>query len=208
MKKITLILILGVILTTKSFPQLNPIMNLSWQQWYIMPYNYFRLTWDPPEMSSSDLLGDTLMGYNVYRDQVLYRFQTETLLNHEEGGGNCGEDFIWYNWGMPFFIHVTAVYNSSHQESIYNDSAYCPGLAIGISSINLQTPYLYPNPTTGRVKLNSPNIKDVRIYDQKGSLILHILENSEFDLSSFPSGAYFAKFIINRQEFVEKILLY
>jgi len=201
MKKITLLLTIILIASLQSFCQLNPINNLYWNHWYVCPNNYFILTWGTPDPGS-----DTLMGYNVYRNNELYRFQTETILNHEEYGGNCNEDFIAYNSG-DFWIHVTALYNSSYEESIYLDSAYCDGILIGVNEKQNLKKHLYPNPSYGIVHVSLPDVKIIYIADQTGRITRKINNDEIIDLRSYPQGIYYIRLITDRETYCEKVLL-
>ncbi|MCK4678052.1 MAG: T9SS type A sorting domain-containing protein [Bacteroidales bacterium] len=201
MKKLTLTIIIGMTVILQSFGQLNPINNLEWNHWYICPNNYFILSWDFPDPSL-----DTLIGYNIYRDTELYRFQTETSLYHTEAGGNCGVDFVAFSG--DFWIHVTAVYNSTYLESNYIDSAYCYGFYIGIDERIQPKLKLFPNPATGIIKVDiQKNIKRILIINQSGIIVQENKEKIEIDLSNFPKGIYFIKVITEQGEFVEKIIL-
>jgi hypothetical protein len=169
----------------------------------VCPNNFFRLTWEPPSASQ-----DTLIGYNVYREDELYRFQTETILNHEEsGGGNCPEDFVMYNGGQAFWIHVTAIYNSTQLESDYIDSVYCYGFAIRIEERRQSNLILHPNPTTGKIKVDIKEIKRILIIDQTGKIIKENKGKKEIDLSDYPKGMYFIKVMTYQGWFIEKIIL-
>ena len=121
-------IIAGFLLVSSSFAQLNPIQNLDLDHWYIYPNNYFILSWEEPDPSE-----DTLMGYNVYRENDLYCFTSELSLYHTPGASNCGEDFLIYGGGISFDIHVTAVYNSTLEESDYFETVHCDGFLIGIN---------------------------------------------------------------------------
>jgi hypothetical protein len=201
MKKLTFIILISALIQS-SFGQINPINNLEWDHWYITPNNYFELSWDLPDPSQ-----DTLIGYNIYRETELYKFQTETSLYHTEAGGNCGDDFLVYNGGQPFWIHVTAVYNYSQIESDYIDSAYCYGFAIGIEEISSGKLTVFPNPTSGILKVNQQNVKRILIFNQIGKIMFENKETSEIDLNKFPKGIYFIKVITEQEEIVEKIIL-
>lgn len=146
--------------------QLNPVNNLLWEHWYISPYNYFDLWWEQPDSTL-----DTLVGYNIYRESDLYRFQTETSLYHTPAHSNCGDDFLVYGGG-GFWIHVNAVYNSTFEESYYIDSVYCYGYAVGIEEHNKQTLSAYPNPfttsTTMEYELTEPSHIQLTIYNAIG----------------------------------------
>ena len=202
MKKLTVIIVITTLIQS-SFGQINPINNLEWNHWYVCPNNYFILSWDLPDPTQ-----DTLTGYNIYRETDLYKFQTETSLYHTESGGNCGEDFVWYNGGQDFWIHVTAVYNSTQQESIYNDSAYCFGFAIGIDERIQSKLKLFPNPTTGKLKIDSElYIKRITIISQSGEIINEYKESTELDLSNMTKGVYFIKVWTDKDVLMKAVIL-
>jgi hypothetical protein len=133
MKRIIFLLYLTLFVSTLSWGQHNPIRNLYWHTMYDEYYNYcLTLSWNTPNPS----LTDSLIGYNIYRDDSLYEFTTDTmhLCNVCISGPYTNFcDFINYNWGY-FYIHVTAVYNHDSIESLYNDSAQNNGIAIGIKN--------------------------------------------------------------------------
>ncbi len=184
-----------------SFGQINPINNLEWSHWYVCPYNYFILSWEPPDPSQ-----DTLIGYNIYRNNDLYIFQTENILNHEESGGNCPEDFLVYNGCQDFWIHVTALYNSIQSESEYIDSVYCGGIVIsGIKETKQSNLKLFPNPTTGKINIDTQTIKKILIMNQAGEILQENNKKTEIDLSNFPKGTYLIKIITGKEIFVKKI---
>lgn len=171
MEKIGLVLIL-VFVNLLSFAQLNPIKNLEWIQWYQCPYNYYELEWDAPDSS----LTDTLVGYNIYRDQELYRFQTHigASYTHFTDTSSGEEDFMG---SYPFYIHVTAVYNSDYQESVYNDSALSYGLAMNVSNYSIHPKLnLSPNPVrdgeTMHIKLPNEIIDYITIVSLSGQIVV------------------------------------
>ena len=201
MKKPALTIIISIAAIFQSFGQLNPINNFNWEQWYVCPENFFRLTWDIPNTSQ-----DTLIGYNIYRDAELYRFQTDTILNYEAFGGNCGEDFFDYG-EEGFWCHVTAVYNSAMLQSGYYDSAFVMQAISGTEEIKRFKPNLFPNPTTGKLNIDIQNIKKVFVINGTGKTLKESIEKTEIDLGNFPKGIYFVKVITERGGFVEKIIL-
>jgi hypothetical protein len=178
--------------------QLNPVNNLQWEHWYIQPYNYFDLWWEQPDSTL-----DTLVGYNIYRESELYRFQIETSLYNTPAHSNCGEDFLDYGGG-GFWIHVNAVYNSTLEESNYVDSIYCYGLAVGIEENYYQAFIAYPNPfttsTTIEYELTEPTHVHLTIYNSIGEMV-YMAEDRimpqgthQFTWSPYhlPIGLYFA----------------
>ena len=202
MKKLILTIIIISAFFQSSLGQLNPINNLYWNHWYVCPNNYYVLSWDLPDPSE-----DTLIGYNIYRETDLYEFQTETSLYHTESGGNCSDDFVWYNGGQDFWIHVTAIYNSTQQESIYTDSAYCFGFAIGVEERIQSKLKLFPNPTSGKLIIDSElDVKRITIISQSGKIINEYKKCLELDLSSLPKGVYFIK-VYTEKAFITKCLI-
>ena len=168
-----------------SFAQLNPIKSLYWHHWYDMPCNFYELSWAKPDTS----LTDTLVGYNIYRNNVLYRFQTFIGANHTFNQDTLfgGEAFV-YSFSPPFYIHVTAVYNSNHIESIYNDSALCEGGFVGINDKADENITFYPNPIKDNsvIHINFPGrkIEYISIISLSGQLITKtFLESNEANIS-------------------------
>lgn len=178
-KKITL-LTLFMIINISVFAQLNPINNLYYVQTYHFPSycpscNCFELTWDAPIASN-----DTLQGYNVYKDQTLYLFTTQTQLSCFETIPCAYPDF--YD-GLPFWIKIKAIYNHDNVESIANDSVHIYQLAINIEELNrndfvvLNNPVkageniglLFPTVSSNKciLKVVSPNGMTIKQYDLK-----------------------------------------
>ena len=204
MKNFIVIFIAAVLLAMNSFGQLNPVNNLDWEHWYIMPNNYFILSWDEPEPSE-----DTLIGYNVYRENDLYCFTTDLSLYHTAGASNCEEDFVVYQGGMSFHAHVTAVYNSTLEESGYTETVYCVGLLIGIDTYKNPKPetIISPNPTNGIIQINLEDVNEVEIYSQTGELAFCAKQPESIDLYELPKGIYFIRVINGHQVFSEKVIL-
>jgi hypothetical protein len=146
MKKLILAFSLNIIVLT-AFGQQNPVQNLqsTWQ--YINPWNCFTLSWDAPIPTATD----TLIGYNVYRNDSLYTFTTNQMISCNPCIGDTSTTYCSFQSYMTsFYAHVTAVYNTSLIESAYNDSSYWSGLlATGIQEIANRTKLLImPNPFT------------------------------------------------------------
>lgn len=68
---------------------------------------------------------------------------------------------------------------------------------------------LYPNPTNGIVyiKMNSSNIKFIRIYGLLGNLVgvEHFVTNNEFDISSLNKGVYLVEIITHQERILTRI---
>jgi len=201
MKKLIFIIATFAVVQS-SFGQLNPINNLEWDHWYVTPNNYFVLSWDNPDPSQ-----DTLVGYNIYRNAELYRFQIDDNLYHTEAGANCGEDFLVFN-GDDFWIHVTAIYNSTLLESDYVDSAYVVGHLIGVNDITHPKLKFFPNPTSGKLKIDSESdIEKIIIISSSGEIIDEYKKSKYLDLSNLPRGVYFLTVWTDKNVFSKPIIL-
>jgi hypothetical protein len=164
--------------------QLNPINNLNWEHVYATPNNYFSLTWEAPDQSI-----DSLVGYNIYGGDSLYKFQ-----NHI--GAFCQEfddtdcDFIYSFLNAGDYIKVTAVYNSPPEESIVADSAQFIDLIIGIDEKQVKDFNVYPNPSEGTFYIADENIEQVNVFTSSGKQILEQSNNQAIDLSDYSDGLY------------------
>ena len=206
MKKNILIGLISMAFASFSCAQTNPIKNLIWSHWYDYPNNFFNLTWNAPDVS----INDTLIGYKVYRNNVLYRFQTETSLHHfMNSDNNTGEDFV-YNFTPPFYIHVKAVYNYNHIESSYTDSVLVQGAMIGLQEFKTSNINVYPNPTADYLSIfGNFEIKKLSIVDflgrefSKEITVINEDNDIKLDVRNIPNGIYFL--IINGRNFkIEK----
>jgi hypothetical protein len=120
-------LLIGI--TIQIFGQLNPVNNFNWDHDYIYPpgWNHFTLSWDEPDTSN-----DSLIGYNIYGGNELYKYQTHLgLICREYDSTDCN---FFYFLTVGDYIKVTAVYNSPPEESIAVDSAQFEGIMIGIEN--------------------------------------------------------------------------
>ena len=146
MKKYLFLFICESLFISHIFGQLNPIKNLVFKQQHEMfsscpGFNCIELNWGQPDIS----LNDTLIGYNIYRNDILWRFQADIgFFCNEIGCPNSNDDFLYF--GSPFTIKVKAVYNYNHIESIANESAYCPGIATGIKENLFDKIFILKNP--------------------------------------------------------------
>jgi hypothetical protein len=196
MKK-SLLFLASFFVLTVAYGQLNPINNLQFDCTYQMPNNCFELLWNPPNPS----LTDTLVGYNIYRDDTLYVFTTSTYISCDPCIGNPDTTYCSFmNFPWIFYIHVTAVYNKSHTESIYNDSAYnygC-GLLIGIKEKTDPITFsISPNPFSRQTTLHTDNpLKNatLTVYNSFGQRVKQIENISGQSITlnrdNLPCGLY------------------
>ena len=183
-------------LTLTCFGQLNPIKNLTFSKWYVNPHNCYDLSWTKPDSSLTDIL----IGYNVYRNDSLYKFTTLTYQHCVPCIGDTNvTECVFMSYSSPsFYIHVTAVYNSSHIESIYNDSAHFLGMTTGTNEAKDKFSYsISPNPFASSTNLTS-NLVDltVTIYNLCGQPVKQVKTNSKqtvINRDNLPSGLYFLR---------------
>ena len=179
-----------------SFGQLNPVRNLTWVHGYEYPFNQYSLNWLPPDVSVTD----SLKGYNVYRDEVLWRFQTGIGLSCMPPVSCNDPDFLL---GNPFWIKVTAVYNGEGLESIATDSILDAGILIGVREKTKNAVHISPNPIQrgelikvrvteplpgGRAILYNSLGVMVRESNLTGSMAI-----TELNTGDLPSGFYYVQ---------------
>ncbi|MBI3502072.1 MAG: T9SS type A sorting domain-containing protein [Bacteroidetes bacterium] len=202
MKKVLLVSA-AVLALTVVHGQINPIKNLQFSCQYQYPpgWNCWGLSWSPPDSIKTD----TLVGYKVYRDTNLYIFTKQTGFYYDPCIGNPDTTYIGftnYNWGM-FYIHVTAVYDTTHIESTYNDSidnGGC-GFIIGVNENNYQqTVSLFPNPfsTSTTLQTNTPlHNATLTVYNCYGqevkSVVISHQSSVVIERGNLASGIYFYK---------------
>ena len=67
---------------------------------------------------------------------------------------------------------------------------------------------LYPNPTTGKIKINAENIKNVLVINEIGETVLNLEKTNEIDLTNFPKGIYLIKVHTDKFVQVKKIIIH
>lgn len=215
MKKLIFIFILNVTVLS-TFGQQNPIQNLTFSQWYSMPNNCYTLSWSAPIPS----ITDTLVGYNIYRNESLYRFTTSTSQQCIPCLGDTNSAYCNSFFAFPpdytFYIHVVAVYNVSLTESTYNDSAFFGPLATGVlESITNNDLIISPNPFSLSTTIRSGKIfrnGTMTIYDALGQRVKFIenISGQTFTLlrDNLSSGLYFMRMTEKNEFFtIEKLII-
>lgn len=185
-----ILLVLTFVLPLFLNAQLNPPQNVEWGQNHDdSSYdNSFSLLWDEPEQPHDDLIG-----YNIYQEDNLYKFVTNTdgLYCNPQFGGFEDCDFIEYNDGNPFIGYISAIYGNDRE------SEKIPFGPVGplLSSNDAQNSKfsIYPNPANDTLYF-SENLNQIKIYDLTGNLIVH-LENSisKINISALAGGVYILK---------------
>jgi hypothetical protein len=211
MKK-TLLLISFLIFGSGSFAQNNPVENLTWGQDYENMQNFFELRWEEPAQPHGELLG-----YNVYRNDELFRFQTETTVYRlyvDLYGivSNTDEMFLGLdNQGQPFLngidLYVTAVYGADQIESDHLQTYHSEGLLLKTKNFTQEKAVLFPNPTNGILNIGNENLEKIAIYDLSGKVVNEFAPQSQIDLGHLSSGLYIIKLFSERGTLVDKIVI-
>jgi SprB repeat/Secretion system C-terminal sorting domain len=179
-----------------------PIKNLQFNCKYQTPHNCFSLSWSPPNSS----LTDTLVGYNIYRNNSLYLFTTGLGIYCDPCIGSTNTTYCGFMYNPTFFyIHVSAVYNKSHIESAYKDSINNPGcgLIVGVQeNTNHNKFQIFPNPFSVQTDIRTENIlanATLILLNSFGQVVKQIdnLFGQEIILhrDNLPSGLYFVRLI-------------
>jgi hypothetical protein len=215
-------IILTILLLTGSmtiFAQLNPIKNLSFSQHdnYMVIYNClsancFKVSWRRPDNSS-----DTLVGYDVYRNDTLFAFTTDTVVQCW-GDAPCLHPGFFENI-FPCWVTVKAIYNKDSLRSIATDSINVYAIAIGIKEYDRETFNVLKNPvkTDENISLFIPTNESsksiIKIFSQNGQLIKQydmgnvsgcIINISTFQLHS---GMYIIDLVLDNKTLTTKLII-
>lgn len=161
--------------------QTKPVQNLVWYHTHIFPYNnIFSLSWQEPDMPHNELVG-----YNIYRENELYRFQTKTSLGCDSRYGvNDGCDFLT----KAFTGFVAAVYEGG-EESEYI-SFQVGGPALSVNDVLYKPISIFPNPVKDILNL-SEEVSNVRIVDISGKVVKQISTSEKsINISKLTKGNY------------------
>ena len=77
---------------------------------------------------------------------------------------------------------------------------------VGLKELESSSLSVYPNPTTGKITIESSNVERIEIYNLSGVLI-QSTNNKEINLSQEAKGIYFVKLITKSGTTTEKIIL-
>ena len=218
MKKPTIIICLTILFGLTVKGQLNPIKNLQWSHGYEEPMNCFVLSWSKPDSS----LTDTLIGYNIYRDDSLYTFTNDLFHSCNPCIGIVGEPFCDFlnfpinTYSGQFYIHVTAVYNYNHIESIYNDSIYNGGIYIGIKELYpykaLKVSTIIQDKSTIKIELNQIVENGTLIISSITGQIKRIItlknqKNINISILNFNTGIYLLSLRASKENISCKMII-
>ncbi len=136
-------------------------------------------------------------------DVISASFSDDKIAWYEnlDGAGSFGDQqIITTNANGADFVNFADL-DDDGDIDILSASAYDGTIAwyehspvLGINANNLLDFTIYPNPTSGKLTVQSnQTIKNIEVYTQLGQLILSAPNKNEIDISSLNSGIYFMK---------------
>ena len=168
-----------------GFGQTNPVQDLQWNYNYdFMNYTLtFSLSWSEPQLPHNELIG-----YNVYRGNELYRFQTNTSLGCNPYWGATDCDFLTYNNTSPFTMYVAAVY-AGNIESEYVSTEF-KGHTLDVNESSFKQLSIFPNPVKDVLNF-SQDVSNIRIIDLSGKIVKKIsTAEKAINLAELAKGTY------------------
>ena len=181
MKK-TFLIIFSVLTYYLGFGQNNPVQNLQWSHYYDYSNyrNIFSLYWNEPETPHNELIG-----YNIYRGNELYKFQTTTSVGcNPDWGVTSGCDFLT----QAFTVYVKAVYEGNVESEAISYTINGPALAANdITNSGLT---IFPNPAKDILNF-SEEISNITISDLSGKVVKQIYSSQKsINVSKLSKGSY------------------
>ncbi|TDX84894.1 T9SS type A sorting domain-containing protein [Epilithonimonas xixisoli] len=187
--------IFAILIYNLGFGQNNPVQNLAWYHTHIFPYNnIFSLSWAPPATPHNDLIG-----YNIYRGNELYRFQTNTSLGCDSRSGiNDGCDFLTH----AFIVNVKAVYEGNIESDAVSYTINGP--ALGTKEFSSKSFTTFPNPVKDILNF-SEEITDFKITDSSGKIIEQMSSSGKsINVSKLTKGTYIFSATTKSGEIINK----
>ena len=184
--KKSLLFLFAFFIYTLGFGQTNPVQNLEWVSWHDFPnyqYNKYGLSWQEPKTPHNELIG-----YNIYRENELYRFQTNTSLgcNPDWGYNDC--DFLYYKNGAPFTGYVVAVYEGNIESEYV--SFEVGGPALDVNDLLLNPIKVFPNPVKD-ILYFSKEVTNIRLTDISGKTVKEISASGKtVNVANLAKGVY------------------
>jgi hypothetical protein len=213
---LTALLFIG---SSTIFSQINPIKNLSFGQHdnFMVQYdclsqNCFSLSWNKPNSSL-----DTLDGYDVYRNNRLFAFTTDTVIKCW-GNAPCLYPGFFENI-FPSWVTVKAVYNKDSLRSTANDSVYVSDIAMNITQSKKESFYVLKNPTKiGEnislfIPANVCSKSNIKVFSQNGQLIKQYVLGNNFsgviNISTYQlsRGLYIINLQLDNKTLTTKIII-
>jgi hypothetical protein len=98
----------------------------------------------------------------------------------------------------------------SKTNEIHTEEFNIVGIEVGIENIEIAVAKIYPNPTTGKLRIESGELRarSVVIYDVFGKVqkIRNWETENTIDISHFPVGIYFVKISTESGEVTKKVV--
>lgn len=112
-----------------------------------------------------------------------------------------------YEW-QGYVLDSSGVYLDSLQTVDGCDSILVLQLIIlqGIQEVDDGMITVYPNPTSGKIKVESDNVNRIDVYNVNGQLVKTIVRDSSIDISNLPSGVYTLKVETNHSTYVSRVI--
>lgn len=174
--------IFSVITYHLGFGQTNPVQNLTWSHYYDYSnyHNIFSLYWNEPQIPHNELIG-----YNIYRGNELYKFQTTTSVGcNPDWGVTSGCDFLT----QAFTVYVKAVYEGNIESEAVSYTINGP--ALDTKDISSKTITIAPNPAKDILSF-SEEVSSIRILDIAGKIVKQISTSEiSVNLSKLAKGTY------------------
>ncbi len=112
-------------------------------------------------------------------------------------------------WAIAYMVEEWRMNNSNYlliNQTIWQMTIVVKDNA-SVETVNAENKiHIYPNPTTGIIKINAENIKNVFIINEIGETILNLKKTNEVDISNLSKGTYFVKVLTDKYVQVEKLV--
>jgi len=92
--------------------------------------------------------------------------------------------------------------NSEGDSAVYNNQL------LSSEDFDTSTVSLYPNPTDGPLRINSPfPVDQVKLYNLQGLLVMEQKDSRQLDISGLTAGLYLVELVAGGQRVVRKVVL-
>lgn len=112
-----------------------------------------------------------------------------------------------YEW-QGYTFDTSGIYSDSLLTMDGCDSILVLQLSImqSIQDVNERIVTVYPNPTSGKVKVDTDDVIRIDVYNANGQLLKTVVEESVIDISNIPAGVYTLRVKTIRSMFICKVL--
>ncbi len=113
---------------------------------------------------------------------------------------------------LPITTDITALLTVAAvtpnvSQPLFNENVLCSSIGIENPAVSNEYVDIFPNPTTGKIRINTNNINHVKVINEIGETILNIEKTNEIDMSSIPKGIYIIKVLTDKFLYIGKIIL-